>query len=140
MPSSNSSIAISLFKLSAMLDKPKYKNVANKMLSSMLGNIKDYPSSFSNWANLLLLATGNFLEIVIAGSKAQALREELTKNYYPSKIIIGSTTESDLPLLKDRFFPGKDFIYICTEKECKQPVDNVGEAIAWIKEFGADVI
>lgn len=140
MPSSNSSIAISLFKLSVMLDKPQYKDVANKMLSSMLGNIKDYPSSFSNWANLLLLATDNFLEVVIAGPKAQTLRKELAKNYYPSKIVMGSTTESDLPLFKDRFLAGKDLIYICTDKECKKPVDNIGEAIAKIKEFGADII
>jgi len=135
MPSSNSVIALCLFKLGDMMDKQKYKDIAVKMLANLMHSIGTYPSSFSNWLNFALFAEGPFVEVAVTGPEADILRCEMASQYLPLKIILGSKAESGLPLLVNKYFPGKNRIYICTNKTCKPPVESVEEAILLIYEI-----
>jgi uncharacterized protein YyaL (SSP411 family) len=135
MPASNSTLAISLLKMGLLLDKQDYINDATRMLKALLHQFTKYPSSFSNWLNLALLIDGPLVEIALTGPNIKTMRKELAGHYFPLKIIAGSTAKSGLPLLTNRIIKGKDMIYICTGKVCRQPVDNVEQAVSQIKEI-----
>ncbi len=135
MPSSNASIANSLFKLGHLKGKQKYNSIAENMLFGIANQIQRHPSSFSNWLNLAQLITGPFVEIGLTGHKVEQMRRAFSKHYLPLKIIAGSKSESELPLLKNRYIHGKDMIYVCSGKVCKQPVESVDQAIAQIDEI-----
>ncbi len=61
IPSSNSSIANSLFLLSQIYEMEKYKKTAEKMLSSVKDKMVKYPSAFSNWGILAMNISLSFL-------------------------------------------------------------------------------
>ncbi|MFY9150870.1 MAG: thioredoxin domain-containing protein [Prolixibacteraceae bacterium] len=132
IPASNSVMARNLFHLSYLLEKPDYLNIARKMLESVVGNMSEYPSGYSNWAQLLLNLTESHYEIAIAGPNAIQLLNEIQKKYFPQVVFCAGANENGLPLLKDRFVSGKTLIYICQNNSCMLPVETVSEAMKLI--------
>jgi uncharacterized protein YyaL (SSP411 family) len=53
--------------------------------------------------------------------------------YLPNIQMACSTTESELPLLKNRLKKDQTLIYVCSESECKPPVELIDEAIKLIR-------
>ena len=135
IPSSNSVMARNLFRLSYLLDRPDYLNTAQKMFETISVNMVEYPSGYSNWMQLLLDLTGSHFEVVVAGDRALKLLTELQKEYLPQIIFCAGTSETDLPLLKNRFVPGKTLIYICQNNSCQLPVETVEKAIDLIHKI-----
>jgi uncharacterized protein YyaL (SSP411 family) len=129
IPSSNSVMARNLLRLSYLLDRPDYKKIAEDMLERMTGNITEYPSGYSNWAQLLMDFTRTQREVVIIGEKAIDHLKNLQKHYLPDVIFCASTTASDLSLLKDRYVSGKTLIYICQDNTCQLPVETIEDAL-----------
>jgi hypothetical protein len=130
IPSSNSAMAKNLFRLSFLLDRPDYLKTAQKMLECVRSNFADYPSGYSNWLQLMLNLSGNHYEVAIVGENAIVLLNQLQKYYLPNVIFCAGTTESSLPLLKNRYASGQTLIYICQDNSCQLPVETVEEAIA----------
>jgi uncharacterized protein YyaL (SSP411 family) len=135
IPSSNSVMARNLFRLSYLLDRPEYLNLVQKMVDQISGNMMDYPSGYSNWSQLLLDLSGTRMEVVIVGEKAVELLRELQKYYFPNVIFCAGATENELPLLKNRYVPGKTLIYICQNNSCLLPVETVEKAIDLIHKI-----
>lgn len=133
IPSSNSVMARNLFRLSYLLDRPDYLNIAQKMLDQISRNVIEYPSGYSNWSQLLLDLTASHFEVVIIGERALEFLTEIQKNYLPNVIFCTGTTEDELPLMKNRYVSGKTLIYICQNKSCQLPVETVEEALALIR-------
>jgi uncharacterized protein YyaL (SSP411 family) len=46
---------------------------------------------------------------------------------------MGSASKEDLPLLKNKMPVNKTLIYVCTNRICKMPVEEVEKALALIK-------
>ena len=133
IPSSNSIMANNLFLLSHYYDNENYFNTASTMLNNVVTEIGSYPSSFSNWLDLMLKMSDSFYEVAITGEKAINLANEINNVFQPNKLIIGSEKESNLPLLKNRFINGESYIYVCVKKACKLPVKNSDKAIELIR-------
>lgn len=130
IPASNSSIAKALFILGQYYSTEFYNTCARKMLGNMLEAMPVYGSSYSNWGILLLYFAKPFSEIAIVGKDAELKRHELNQYYLPNKIIAGSTyPKSTLPLLENRFINDKTLIYVCENKTCQLPVEDVSTAI-----------
>ncbi len=125
IPSSNSVMAINLFKLSHYFENKTYKEIAEQMLKNTLRQASNYGSGFSNWLLLYSDFVGEFYEIAIIGEKALKYIKELNKKYLPNAIIAASKAESNLPLLKNRFINGKTLIYICIDGACLMPNENL---------------
>ncbi len=132
IPSSNSVIANVLFKLGIVLERIEWKEMAIKNLQSISTKIKVYGSSYSNWANLLLLQIYTPFEIVISGKETESFRKNLATYYIPNKIICGSEVDSNLPLLLNRFTL-QTKIYVCKDQNCQLPVGSVDEALELIE-------
>ncbi len=133
IPASNSIMAKNLLKLSHYYSNTHFYKTATSMLNNVLPEIQDYPSGFSNWLDLMLNYTNPYYEVAIVGENAKKLLKQLNKNYIPNKLIVGSTTNNDLPLLKNRYSKDETLIYVCVNKACKLPVKEINKAKELLK-------
>jgi len=133
IPASNSIMAKNLFKLSHYFDNEAYHTIATTMLNNVMPEIESYSSSYSNWLDLMLNYSNEFYEVAIVGEGVFEKINDLNKIYIPNKMIVGSKTENELPLLQNRYAEGKTLIYVCVNKACKFPVEQVDEAIKLIQ-------
>ena len=131
IPASNSVMAHNLKKLGLLFDNEAYLDIAAQLLRNVFGQIARYGSSYSNWCMLLLDEVFGINEIAITGDEAIAMRPEIEKNYIPNKIILGGSKGS-LPLLLDKFAAATR-IFICKDKTCGLPSENIGEALKQIR-------
>jgi uncharacterized protein YyaL (SSP411 family) len=130
IPASNSAMAINLYKMGLLLDKPAYTEMAENMLAPVKKLIVSDPQYMSNWASLATYQAQPTAEIAIVGPGAESFRRELEQYYYPNKIVAGTFVESWLPLLENRGVSGgKTTVYVCYNKVCKLPVYSVVDAI-----------
>ena len=128
IPSSNSCMANNLFSLGVILDKEEYLNMAEVQLNNIKGDMPNYPSGYSNWANLMLKKVAPFYEVAIVGKKANEKIIKLNQEYYPNKIFLGATHSSSIPLLKNKMVMGQTTIYVCQNKSCKLPTTDIKKA------------
>lgn len=132
MPSSNSSMALSLFYLGKIFDNNAYLDIAEKMLRQVQEEIPKYGSAYSNWAMLMQHFLNPFYEVAIVGKDVDEKRRFLSKHYLPNAIFVMSESASVLPLLENRFVEGKTMIYVCENKTCKLPTENTEDALSQI--------
>jgi uncharacterized protein YyaL (SSP411 family) len=129
-PASNSVMAHNLKKLGLLFDDERYLEISAQLLRNVVGQIAKYGSSYSNWCMLLLNEVFGVNEIAITGEKAEEKRIGLEKNYIPNKIILGGKKGS-LPLLLDKF-AAVTRIYVCKDKTCGLPAENIEDALKQI--------
>jgi uncharacterized protein YyaL (SSP411 family) len=134
IPSSNSSIAKSLFYLGHYFEKEDYIQLSRKMLNNVLEELENYGAGYSNWAILLLHFVYSFNELAIVGKSVDEKYLALRKHYLPNVIFAGSAEESTLPLLNNRYVKNQTLIYVCSDKTCLQPVSDVDDAIDLLKK------
>jgi uncharacterized protein len=134
IPASNSIMAKNLFKLSHYFDNNHFSNIAMTMLNNVKPEILEYPSGYSNWLDLMLNYSYSFYEVAIVGENAAKKIDDLNKYYIPNKLIAGSTTENNLPLLQNRYNPQETLIYVCVKKACKLPVTEVEKALEFLRD------
>jgi hypothetical protein len=127
-------MAKNLLKLSHYFDNEAYAETSKMMLHNVVPEMAEFPSVFSNWFDLMLNYTNNYYEVAVVGSDVYAKIKALNTYYLPNKLIIGSTSENNLPLLQNRYVDGKTLIYVCVNKACKLPVEAVEQAVTFIKE------
>ena len=135
IPSSNSMIANSLFKLGHYFSDSNYLKTSEQMLNNLKDDIHKYPANYSNWLNLMANYTNPFYEVVIAGENANKLNKNLINNYLPNIIIAGTKIDNEsLPLLAYKYNEDETLVYVCVNGTCKLPQKDVQKAIKSIKK------
>ncbi|MEX0290120.1 MAG: thioredoxin domain-containing protein [Flavobacteriaceae bacterium] len=129
IPSSNSIMAKTLFKMGKMFPESEYEAIAKKMFITMRKSILENVQSYANWLHLSLYFEGPFYEIVISGEDYLQKARSLQKSYLPNAIFAGADKTSELPLLQNRWVENKTLIYICQHGSCKLPVSRPKEAL-----------
>ena len=129
IPASSSTMANNLFVLGHLLDNEDYLNMAKVQLNNIKEQMPSYPSGNSNWANLMLKYVAPFYEVAIVGKEAQATALSIYQSYQPNSILLGSTAESPLPLLKNKGAEGQTTLYVCQNKSCQLPTTEIQQAI-----------
>jgi uncharacterized protein YyaL (SSP411 family) len=132
IPASNSVMARNLKKLGLLFDKEEYLEISTQQLCNMMPHMAKYGSAYSNWGMLLLDEVFGTYEVAMVGDNAEGFRIALEKNYIPNKIILGGKKGS-LPLLRDKF-SDQTQVFICKDKTCGLPANNIEEAL---KQIGA---
>lgn len=128
IPSSNSIMAKNLFLLGHFFGNKEFTEISKLMTLQIENNINNYPYNYSNWMNLHM-DLSSFYEIAIVGKEAMTKRKEIAREYFPNKLISGTTFKSDLYLLEDRDVKGRTFIYVCQNNSCKLPTEQVSIAL-----------
>jgi uncharacterized protein YyaL (SSP411 family) len=129
IPASNSVMANDLFLLGHYLGDEEYFRLSTQMLNNVRGLMTRWGSSHSNWGILFMKHAYPFYEVAIAGEKAGEIRKELNAYFLPNKILMGTVAHSDLPLMEEKFVPGKTLIYVCENKTCQLPVSETSAAV-----------
>ena len=129
IPSPNSVMAHNLWRL-GIIEHDDYRNKqAIKMLSQIdRDRMLNYADSYANWGRLLLKISFPSPEIVITGKESKSYYLKLQEYYYPNTTWIWSTSNDDLPVLRNRHVEGETMVYICENRTCQLPVNNVEEA------------
>ncbi len=132
--SPNSVMANNLFLIGHYFDEDQYIEQAHQMLSTVWKNLEQQPTFFSNWGMLATYMIEPFFEVAITGPDAVKKRLAIERLYQPHKLMAGSENgASQLDLLKNRYQEGKNTIYVCVNKSCNLPTENVDEAIEQLK-------
>lgn len=132
IPAANSVIANVLFKLSIYFENNYFEKISQQMLQHIIPTI-DYPSAFSNWLNLLLNFSEQQKEIAICGEKAIEFGLKINQHYFPNAIIAGNKNVSKLPFLENRFVENETLLYLCQNRTCQKPTDNLEEILIELK-------
>ena len=133
IPSSNSIMAGVLYSLGVIYDDSSYRDIARRMLTSVVTKVNLFPVYHAQWCSLAGLFSHGTYEVAVMGKDAIVKNKELQKKYLPDCVIMGETDKEDLPLLENKLPENKTLIYVCTNKVCKKPVENVAEALTQIK-------
>ncbi len=133
IPSSNSIMANNLFLLGHYYGNKKYADNASQMLHNVKEQAFQYGGNSANWLWLYLNYIGDFYEVAISGKNAKVKLEEFNQKYIPNKLIVGSTKDSDLPLLEYKYNDDQTTIYVCIDGTCQLPVNETTKAFKQIK-------
>jgi len=133
IPAANSVMANNLYQLGLLLGNPEYLAKAKRMVKSITTQFSNYPMAYANWGTLMLKWTEPYFEVAVCGKNSENIWKEIWKDYRPNIISGFSKSASEVPLLKDRFLPGKTLIYVCREGVCQLPVERVSEATEMMK-------
>ena len=129
IPSSNSSIAKSLFLVGNYLGNSRYVERSAQMLANVKPRLEKAISYHSNWGQLYFWLANPLIEIVVAGEDAIVQKRKIEELFLPNVLISGSKTESSLPLLQNRYVNGQTTFYLCKNHTCKRPVTKVGDLL-----------
>ena len=133
IPASNSIMAKNLFLLSHYYSNSYYLKVSQQMLHNIKDKTEKYASGYSNWLQLACNFSAQFYEIAVSGKEASEKIKEINKNYIPNKLIAGSISKSNLPLMEGRFSENETYIYICVDGSCKLPEKDTNKALTQLK-------
>jgi uncharacterized protein YyaL (SSP411 family) len=126
-PSSNSSLARSLYYLSVALSNTEYKRIAVQMLSNMQNQMSGAGPFIANWGLLLINLTFAPAEVTLVGADAIALKHELDREYLPNVLFWGSTRPSDALIFRNRWKEGETSIYLCTDNLCRDFTGSIND-------------
>jgi uncharacterized protein len=134
IPASSSQMATNLYKLSVYFDDLNYRQISETLLKSVVKEIENYGPGYSNWGLLLLQYLKPQTEVVIVGKSVNENLLSLYKQSPPNVIFALSDTNSDLPLLKNRYVEGETLIYVCKNNSCLLPTKSVEEALTQLED------
>ena len=133
IPSGTSLAVEVLLKFSIILDEQLFRDIATRILASMIKLVEQFPSASGQWLNAIDFYTSNHPEITIVGSKSnkntQSLLNQVYKTYIPNKILIGLNKEknsiSNLAFTKyKQAIANQPTAYLCQNYECDLPTND----------------
>jgi len=134
IPGSNSMMARNLYKLGTLLYDQIMVDLSKQMINNMGSQIINtaQPGFYSNWCQLIASMINPPYEVAILGDDAQEKAKALQKTYLPNSYFLGGQSEEGLELLTDKLQEDVTMIYVCQNKVCKMPVEDVEKALQLI--------
>jgi uncharacterized protein YyaL (SSP411 family) len=132
IPSSNSVMADCLKKLSEYKGYSHAEDVYSRLTKNLYKQTLDSPYNFSNWLRLFQGEVSSHRTFVITGSEALNWKKALSKHKNWSDILLVSTKDSELPIFKGRFSSQLTRTFVCENKTCGLPLDNLEAVISTI--------
>ncbi|MEL6588689.1 MAG: thioredoxin domain-containing protein, partial [Bacteroidota bacterium] len=130
---SNSILAKDLFLLGTYLYKEDYLDKAERMLLHVIDNARADGAFYGNWGILLNWIVNTPYEVAIVGEDFAKVRQELDQQYLPNVFLLGGVDEGKLELLEYKKVPGATMIYVCQNKVCQMPTEEVSKALKQIR-------
>ncbi|MBL6990795.1 MAG: thioredoxin domain-containing protein [Bacteriovoracaceae bacterium] len=133
-PNSNALSALNLQKLYLLTYNEKFLKKANSIMKTAIPLAQQYPSALSQALIALHFNLNAPKQIAIVGDPLNLLTkgflEIVHKRFYPNKVLALSQdgTKSSIALLKDKMIlDGKSTAYVCRNKVCLKPVNDLLE-------------
>ena len=132
IPASNSVLAEVLYILGEYFADTSYLETSKAMVGHITPQMAANGPYYSNWATLMGLTTSGPYEVAVMGKDAINKSNEIRRSYYPTALFMGGVKE-DLPLLENKNVEGRTIIYVCRNKVCKLPEEDVEKAIRQLR-------
>jgi uncharacterized protein YyaL (SSP411 family) len=132
IPASNSVLAEVLYVLGEYYANSSYLEMSKAMLNMVAPQLAANGPYYANWAYLMGLTTTGPYEVAVMGKEASSKSNRLRENYLPTALFMGGE-EENLPLLENKHVDGKTIIYVCRNKVCKLPEEDVEKAMKQLK-------
>lgn len=133
IPSANSVFAKCLQMLMYYYSNTDYENILDGMLQSIKPKIDKYPTGYSNWLQVMLNKEKGLYQIVLSGKDYKGAKNELDQIYLPNAVYALVQKDTQIPLLKDKPMSDVLSIYVCIDKTCGLPQNNVQSVLAMLK-------
>ena len=131
-PSSNSSLAVGLIKLSKFFFDEPYEALAGNILKAIKQYAVMNPTFHSYWLSAAIILTYPFYELGIAGDDYRKEKEKIDRMFLPNVILFGGDKEGSLEILKNRIISVKTLIYVCENHVCQIPEEETEKAMKQI--------
>ena len=110
-----------------------YETILDGMLHNIKPKIDKYPTGYSNWLQVMLNKEKGLYQIVLSGNDYKIAQSELNQMYLPNAVYALVQKETQIPLLKDKTVSEVLSIYVCFDKTCSLPQNNVQSVLAMLK-------
>jgi uncharacterized protein YyaL (SSP411 family) len=129
-PSANAVMAHNLWICGMCMEKRDWIEQSGEMIAKMYGTAIRYSYSFGYWAQLVQRQEKGMQTIVCSGKEAKKHLKALHEANIPQAYTIALNNGLyDVPLLENKFFADKLYIFVCSEQACLSPVNSVKEAL-----------
>ncbi len=148
IPSGNSVAMLNLLKLAQLTGNQDYEKKADLISRVFAENVRKSPVAHNFLLTAVDYAVGPTYSLVIAGDTGNEdtndMLSEIKKHFLPNKSLIFRPTEKTSPEI-DEFsnfvqyfnkFDGKATAYVCINKTCKTPTNDVNKALEYLSSKG----
>lgn len=132
IPSSNSSLASGFLKLSKFFFEESYQELIIKMLNVIKQHTIQNPAFHSYWLQVASYLTFPNYEVGIFGDEFESSKQTISKTFLPNIVLFGGEQDGSLEIMKSKYVKEKNLIYVCENRMCQLPVDNISQAIEQI--------
>jgi uncharacterized protein len=132
IPASNSVMCLNLYFLGKYFEDQKLLDNSQQMLKNVYDGMEQYGSGYSNWGICLMHHLNGIKEVCIVGNDFDKCRRLIQKEYLPNCLFLGGN-KSNLPLLKEKDLLKNKF-YVCENKSCSLPYEDLGEFLEKIRD------
>ena len=148
IPSGNSVAMLNLLKLAQLTGNQDYEKKADHISRVFAENVRKSPVAHTFLLTAVDFTVGPTYSLVIAGDTGKEdtnnMLSEIKKHFLPNKSLIFRPTEKTNPEIDDfsNFiqyfdkFDGKATAYVCINKICKTPTNDVNKALEYLSLKG----
>ncbi|MBU1367908.1 MAG: thioredoxin domain-containing protein [Bacteroidetes bacterium] len=126
-PSSNAAMAHVLIKASMLFEKPEYSKLAEKMIQQQAPKMAEYPSSFSHWAQALLLLETQQLIVVVGENALQAA--QLVRKQINTLTLVATDESRQLPAVASKPETSEQRFYLCDTDGCRPAFSAIEQVL-----------
>jgi uncharacterized protein YyaL (SSP411 family) len=131
-PSGGAVATVVLLRLAAFTGESRYREAAERALSTVTAYATRYPTAFAMWLQAIDLALAPVAEVAIVGDPlheaTRALLQVASSGYEPNRVVALLADEaraSAIPLLEARArIDGRPTAYVCRGFACRLPVTD----------------
>ena len=130
-PSGASMATLVLLRLAALTGESRYREAAERAITTVTPFLARYPSGFANWLSAAQLAVGGIVELAIVGDSddpATRALVDVARSQARQDLVVAIAADpstSAVPLLAGRVaIGGRPTAYVCRNFACRLPVTD----------------
>lgn len=140
-PSGNSIAALNLIRLGRMTADPKLEPMVQRLTTAFSGNVRQFPSIYTQLLCAIDFLVGPSHEVVISGDleteDTSVMVRALRNQFVPNKVVVfrpAGETDSEILLIapytrNQLAVDGKTTAYVCVNYECSLPTTSLEEML-----------
>ncbi len=148
IPSGNAVAMANFLRLARLSGRADYEEIAERIAKAFSGQVKGFPSGYTQFLCSFDFALGPSYEIVVAGPSGSAetnrMLRAIRSRFIPNQVIIfrpsdGDSSEIDsvAEFIRDhKPLNGKPAAYVCLDHSCKTPTTDLKEMLALLDSRG----
>jgi uncharacterized protein len=144
IPSGNGVAMANFLRLARMTGRVEYEEIAAGIMKTFSGQIKGYPSGYTQFLCSLDFALGPSYEVVVAGPSGSPETDKmltaLRSRFIPNRVVLFRPSDEDSSGIDSvaefvrahKPLDGKPAAYVCLGHSCKSPTTDIKEMLAFL--------